>query len=48
MGNQTIRAKVVALGILLVLTLNVYMLWRSNQTVERAMTVEHVQTHSRG
>ena len=43
MNKQTVRARFVALAILLVLTLSVYINWRANEAVVDANTAEHIK-----
>ena len=46
MRNQTTRAKIVALGILLVFTVTVYFGWRANTEYENAAWIEHIDVSS--
>jgi hypothetical protein len=43
MENKANRARIVALGILLVFTVTVYFGWRASQDYQNATNVEHVR-----
>lgn len=43
MVKETVRARIVALGILLAFTLTVYFTWRANEDWTNASSREHVR-----